>query len=212
MVIDWGDMTSIADKLRNIVLTQDTNWRVPDGTDTFAIFEALQGRMLPQRDSIGDTARNDDIADRLTQEQSVILDAARLLTRIHVRGGAGSGKTWLAMEQARRLTRRGQRVALISYSRGLSAWMQRRVATFDSKDRPAYVGTFHGLGEAWGATLAGDDDSDFWEKELPELMVELATALPEGKRFDAIVIDEAQDFADTWWRQCLRHSNTMTAR
>ena len=199
MVIDHDDMSSMADELRNVVLMQDTNRRSPDGTDTLAIVEALDGRMLPQRDSIGEAVVNDEVADRLTQEQSVILDAARLLTRIHVRGGAGSGKTWLAMEQARRLTRRGQRVALISYSRGLSAWMQRRVATFEPKDRPAYVGTFHGLGEAWGAPLAGDDGSNFWEKELPDLMVELATALPEGKRFDAIVIDEAQDFADTWW-------------
>jgi superfamily I DNA/RNA helicase len=30
-------------------------------------------------------------------------------------------------------------------------------------------------------------------------MVELAGELPPGKRFDAVIIDEAQDFADEWW-------------
>jgi hypothetical protein len=30
-------------------------------------------------------------------------------------------------------------------------------------------------------------------------MLELAYALPPGKQFDAVVIDEAQDFADEWW-------------
>jgi superfamily I DNA/RNA helicase len=30
-------------------------------------------------------------------------------------------------------------------------------------------------------------------------MLQLAAGLPEGQRFDAIVIDEAQDFADSWW-------------
>jgi UvrD-like helicase C-terminal domain len=30
-------------------------------------------------------------------------------------------------------------------------------------------------------------------------MVSLATELPEGRRFDAVVVDEVQDFADAWW-------------
>jgi hypothetical protein len=77
--------------------------------------------------------------------------------------------------------------------------MDRRVATFAASDRPAYVGTFHGLGRVWGAPDGSDDDSNFWEVELPAQMVELATALPLSEQFDAIVIDEAQDFADAWW-------------
>lgn len=31
-------------------------------------------------------------------------------------------------------------------------------------------------------------------------MTELAEELPEGKKFDAVIVDEAQDFADDWWR------------
>jgi superfamily I DNA/RNA helicase len=34
-------------------------------------------------------------------------------------------------------------------------------------------------------------------------MVSLAQALPEAERFDAIVIDEAQDFAESWWSAVL---------
>jgi phosphate starvation-inducible protein PhoH len=56
--------------------------------------------MLPQRDLIGEAAEREDVADRLTQEQAAVLDAIRLLPRVEVRGGAGSGKTWLAVEQA----------------------------------------------------------------------------------------------------------------
>ena len=44
-----------------------------------------------------------------------------------------------------------------------------------------------------------DDDSPYWEEFLPGEMVSLAGALPEAQRFDAIVIDEAQDFAQSWW-------------
>ncbi len=138
-----------------------------------------------------------------TQEQAVILGAIRLLSRVEVRGGAGSGKTWLALEQARRLQASGQRVALLCYSRGLAASLQRHVATFKRQQRPSYVGTFHGLGQQWGADAGSDDDSDYWESQLPEQMSVLAAALPPGQRFDAVVIDEAQDFADSWWTPLL---------
>ncbi len=120
-----------------------------------------------------------------------------------MRGGAGSGKTWLAVEQARRLTRDGKRVALTCYSRGLAAWLERRVASLPRKERPAYVGTFHNLGVDWGAPTGSEDDSNFWEVELPTRMVDLGAQQPPGQLFDALVIDEAQDFADLWWPAAL---------
>ena len=30
-------------------------------------------------------------------------------------------------------------------------------------------------------------------------MLALSDGLPAGKKFDAVVVDEAQDFADAWW-------------
>ena len=155
-------------------------------------------------------ARHDEIAERLSAEQAKILDVIQMLDRVEVRGGAGSGKTWLAVEQARRLAKAGKRVALISYSRGLAEWMRRRVSTFGHNEQPAYVGTFHGIGKAWGAPDGSDDDSDFWEAELPQIMLDLANEQPTANLYDAIVIDEAQDFADTWWPvvlACLKYDD-----
>src|SRR3954452_10585930 len=85
------------------------------------------------------------------------------------------------------------------YSRGLAEFLKRRVATWREKERPAYVGTFHYLGIGWGVAEGSDDDSRYWEEILPAAMAELAVALPEGERFEAIVVDEAQDFAQSWW-------------
>jgi nuclease-like protein/UvrD-like helicase family protein len=193
------DLGDLAGFLRKVVLGQHNDKRLLTLDDVEALTEALNGRGLPQRDLIGEAAEREDEVERLSAEQAVILNAARLLNRVEIRGGAGSGKTWLAVEQARRLTREGRRVALTCYSRGLAAWLQRRVATFPRKERPAYVGTFHNLGVAWGAPTGREDDSQFWEVELPELMVGLGAAQPLGKLFDAVIIDEAQDFADLWW-------------
>ena len=193
------DLGGLAGFLRHVVLGQQNNKRLLTPDDVHALTDALNGRGLPQRDLIGESAEREDEVERLSAEQAVILNAARMLNRVEIRGGAGSGKTWLAVEQARRLTREGQRVALTCYSRGLAAWLQRRVATLPRKERPAYVGTFHNLGVEWGAPTGREDDSQFWEVQLPELMVGLGAEQPLGKLFDAVVIDEAQDFADLWW-------------
>ena len=197
------DLGGLAGFLRNIVLRQTNDKRMLDLDDVYALVDAFNGRGLPQRDLIGASAEHEDEVERLSAEQTVILRAATLLNRVEVRGGAGSGKTWLAVEQARRLSREGKRVALTCYSRGLAAWLQRRVATFPRKDRPAYVGTFHNLGVEWGAPTGSDDDSAFWEVELPALMIELGAQQPVSELFDAVVIDEAQDFADLWWPAAL---------
>src|SRR5699024_1589488 len=44
------------------------------------------------------------------------------------------------------------------------------------------------------------DDPDYWEETLPRLMAERAAQLPPGERYDSFVVDEAQDFAESWWR------------
>lgn len=193
------DLDTLADRLRSAVLQLDTQNRLTTNADVALIEEILRGRMPLQRDVIGEAAEREEAVERLTEKQSVILNAVRELHRVEIRGGAGSGKTWLAIEQARRLTKAGERVALCCYSRGLAAWMRRRVATFDYPERPSYVGTFHGLGTQWGAARGSDDDPDYWEHRLPGQMVALGGAQPYGRRFDALVVDEAQDFADAWW-------------
>jgi hypothetical protein len=139
----------------------------------------------------------------LTCDQADVLDRLVYLPRVEIRGGAGSGKTWLAVEKARRLTDEGKRVALMCYSRGLAEFLVRRVGTLRRRERPAYVGTFHNLGIGWGVAPGSDDDSAYWEEFLPTQMVSLAQALPEAERFDAIIIDEAQDFAESWWSAVL---------
>ena len=204
-VIDRNDLVTLVDKLRYVLLKQelDRPLLTKEGIDQLST--ALSGRGLPQRDVVARALANEDAADALTEHQAVILDAIRLLNRVEVRGGAGSGKTFLAMEQTRRLAQRGQRVALVCYSHGLASYLERVSATWPRRQQPAYVGEFHALGMQWGApegpdeALRTEETVQFWEHDLPLQMAELAAQLEPGHRFDAIVVDEAQDFADAWW-------------
>ncbi len=208
-VVDRDELSGLAGRLKAVVTQQELNRPLLDGNGIGQLRTALGGRGLPQRDVVARALENENAADVLTDRQAVILDAAQLLNRVEVRGGAGSGKTFMATEQARRLAAAGKRVALVCYSHGLASYLKRITATWSPRQRPDYVGEFHALGIEWGAREAPDENerstetSEFFERELPAQMEELAANLPDGKRFDAIVIDEAQDFADSWWEPIL---------
>ena len=204
-ITDRVQLAHLVDRLRAVLDQQDAPYRTADYDDLDTIEDWRYGRMPLQRDLVAQAAEREARPDRLTQDQAVLLDAIRLLGRAEIRGGAGSGKTWLALEQARRLSHQGKRVALLCHSRGLATFLERRTDGWDRKRKPAYVGTFHGLGDEWGAEVRTDNDTDLdcWEHELPAQMVALAGALPEGRKFDAVVVDEVQDFADAWWEALL---------
>lgn len=201
-VIDRNDLPHAVSRLRHVLIRQeqDRPLLTAEGIDEFRA--VLGGRGLPQRDVVARALANDSAADALTEQQAVILEAIRLLNRVQVRGSAGSGKTYLAVEQARRLAAEGKRVALLCYSHGLASYLKRLTAPWQRRHQPAYVGEFHSLGMVWGAPDGPGDSEDsvrFWEEQLPAQMLELAQHLDDGQRFDAVVVDEAQDFADSWW-------------
>jgi hypothetical protein len=199
LVLDREDLPRAAGRIAAALRQLEQDVAAPTAEDVDRLVECLAGVGIPQQDLVASLHEREAECDLLTRDQARVLDMLEGNSRVEIRGGAGSGKTWLALEKARRLTAEGQRVAVMCYSRGLAEFLKRRVATWPTKQQPAYVGTFHDLGIGWGVPAGSDDDSTYWEEFLPGEMVALAGALPEPERFDAIVIDEAQDFAESWW-------------
>ena len=209
MLHDREDLHDIVGRIERNIDEARRNARQPSVDDLDLVCEILRGRGFTEHDRNADAEGRRSEADRLTAEQAALLQVTRLLKRIEVRGGAGSGKTMLALAQAKELTRGRhevppQRVALLCYSIGLGQFLRREVESWPKGTRPAYTGTFHELGRRWGAPDGDRENSEFWEEELPGIMAELATDLPDGERYDAIIVDEAQDFADSWWVPLLR--------
>ncbi|NNM45376.1 nuclease-related domain-containing DEAD/DEAH box helicase [Knoellia koreensis] len=213
-VHDRGDQESLGERVRDIPMQQESRNRTPDPDDVELVLEILRGRQLPVSSPSAVADDREGEADRLTLEQSTLLKVTRLLNRVEVRGGAGSGKTVLALTQAKEMTRgllnrdgedhSPKRVALVCYSIGLAEYFKRQVAAAPRKHRPAFVGTFHELGQHWGGPDGSRENAAFWEEDLPAQMAELASELDHGHKFDAIVVDEAQDFADAWWTPLMR--------
>ncbi len=144
---------------------------------------------------------------RLTEEQYGLLDTLSLQRRALICGCAGSGKTVLAVEKAARLANQGFRVLLTSFNKGLANSIRAQLGTLPSNLDIAH---FHdlctGLARKAGISLNQRDDAKFFEEELPTALMDAADKLPED-RYDAIIVDEAQDFQELWWEplQCLLH-------
>src|SRR5205814_4846685 len=74
----------------------------------------------------------------------------------------------------------------------------------------------HALPLQWGADPPPEDEdlaasSSYYEERLPAQMGELAASLDGEDKYDAIVVDEAQDFSAAWWPPtlaCLRDQET----
>lgn len=214
IVLDASDMADLPARITAALREHaPAHLPPPDGAQTGVIVTSLRRthQALVNHRTLLD--RIEDEANALTSEQERVISLLRLQPRAQVIGGAGSGKTHLALIKARSLARSGQRIALMCYSRGLARHFQLLTAQWPKQERPAYVGLFHDLPVTWGAETEDEfagDAVEYYERHLPARLSELAIERDEDELFDAIVVDEAQDFADLWWdglRRCLRDAD-----
>jgi hypothetical protein len=132
----------------------------------------------------------------LTTEQYQVINMLRYQRRMAIAGCAGSGKTLIAAEKAIRLDQAGLRTMLLCHSRYLATYMQGLV-----KGSGIYVVDFTTwIQRILGNTSAAIDTWTHYEeptaKELEGAFDKLAV---NNERYDAIIIDEGQDFRDDWW-------------
>lgn len=194
------DLDHLAEKVKAAINAEGTHGEAHSGDSPF---EGLIEAILANTEDIGPARASavelEDHADHLTENQRVLLDVLAEQPRLHVQGTAGSGKTYLALEQARRLAADGRRVAILCFNQGLAGHLNEVAGRW--KRPPEYVGAFHDLSEYLTVPLASHDDDPqlFWDVRLPQALTRVARALPRERRFDAIVVDEGQDFRPLWW-------------
>ena len=120
-----------------------------------------------------------------------------------VYGVAGSGKTVLLLARAKRLAQTGkERILVTCFNRTLAAWMAGELRDFPC----ITVRHFHSLASGcghkfvWGRTR----DDEQWGTDFLELLTNDPDCLV---KYDAVLVDEAQDFEPSWFRCLLAAMN-----
>ncbi|HUP32718.1 MAG TPA: AAA family ATPase, partial [Gaiellaceae bacterium] len=137
---------------------------------------------------------------RLTEQQYVVLDGLARHPRAAIAGCAGSGKTFLAAEKARRLAAQGFRVLVLAYNVLLARHLRRGLADVPEIDVFAFDGLCRELVREAGHDFPADpeagEEGDYYRR-LRALFAESAEVA--AGRYGALVVDEAQDFDPDWW-------------
>lgn len=150
------------------------------------------------RDDVGDA--NQELLV-LTARQVQVFGAMRLNRRGRVLGPAGAGKTLLAMEKARQLAADGCRTLLTCFNAPLASFMSAQLAG----NPLVTIKHFHALcvneARRAGVEVPAQIPDGWWTDDAPEVL--LAASQRSGLQFDALVVDEGQDFNSAWMTSLL---------
>lgn len=172
----------------------------PLGRDGITALEQILAKPFSLRTPLAHLIREDERAfQTLTPQQYHILELLQDVPRAAIAGGAGTGKTIVAMEKARRCAESGMRTLLTCFNRPLADHMAASLGAAGGVE----VMTFHTLckrkAELAGIPIPeGVGERVLLSERFPELLMAAADARPD-LRYDAIVVDEGQDFEEHWW-------------
>lgn len=123
----------------------------------------------------------------LTEEQYACLDDIDINDQMVITGGAGTGKTLIAVEEAKRSVIDGT-VAFFCYNKNLADYIKSNInnAKIAVYSLHAYLTKICGE-----KTARYDKNEEFFERILPQLAVE--TAKEQNIVYDKVIVDEFQD-------------------
>lgn len=187
----------IADRLK---IGQRPDNCEPLGRDGIAALERFLAHPFTLSFRIGTALAEADAEFRVLEpSQYRILDIIADIPRVLVRGGAGTGKTVVAIEEALRSADAGRKTLLTCHSRPLAANLERKLKNVYNLT----VTGFHALcgqmaRQAGISAPAGVCEQDLYESALPNTLYAAMETQP-ALRWDTIIVDEGQDFRDVWW-------------
>lgn len=164
---------------------------------------------------------------RLSRRQAQLIDSMISHRRLQVVGGAGTGKTVMALHGARLLAEEGKHVLITCFNSKLRDFIARSVQGWPKLAGQVDVHHFHQLCALAGAQMQPplayppadappEEQSRFWREDAPLAILHAveAGAFTLGP-WDAIFVDEAQDFAPFWWELieacCLKDETSSIA-
>lgn len=181
----------------------------PLGEDAAArIMQVLRGRSRTGRQTVASSVdAHEERVRVLTESHRNVLHRFAGHPHVLVRGGAGTGKTVLALHAAVQYASLGNRVLLTCWNVVLSRWLLNELrrelhqigsplADEVTNDPTGRIVVSNVVDLARHATdeTPPDNDSEWYYEKLPTRLSPAVT----GGEFDVIVLDEAQDLTELW--------------
>lgn len=166
------------------------------GKKSIQIAESLLANSFEIKTPLGvDLDKDDEKLVELTDSQFQALTLLGKRKRVAIAGCAGSGKTMLAVKKVQQFCDLGLNVLLVCYNAALAEYLETRL--YD-----ATVANFHALCQQAASQLGRNvskeaDQKKLFEEIYPQVLLEFAENT--GRVYDAIVVDEAQDFHENYW-------------
>ncbi len=142
----------------------------------------------------------------LEKMQKMFFEQMYQQKRIAVSGGAGTGKTIMATAAAIDFANEGKKVLLLCYNRMLSEALKKAC---DHENITAI--TFHSFAYDFITSIESDwfadkntNDHFFNIETLPKKFVKLIENHPDTFKYDALIVDEAQDLSEHWMESVLK--------
>ena len=163
--------------------------------------------------------------EEATEMQQMMMESISRNPRMRIEGVAGSGKSHMVVWDALRLSRIGKNVAIACYNDLLATELKQDMDKVISNDRirveKKYAqdgGVSYGRVDVYAYSewcekyvraaklkiKKSGDRSQYFDKELPQAFVKAQKILAKDKKkrekffYDAVIIDEGQDFASEW--------------
>lgn len=124
----------------------------------------------------------------MDQIQDTVIDLLAHYPRAFLAGGAGTGKTWIAIKKVRRCIQSGQSALYLCYNKALAEYVRTVLpeqAECWNIDALAYK-------------LLKDKALSAPENRGAKAYSDLLDALPNLPKYDLVVVDEGQDFTEDW--------------
>jgi len=128
---------------------------------------------------------------RYTEEQFEALDDIDTNARILFNGPAGTGKTLLALESARRGALSGRKILFLCFNKFLGKWLKQHAEPLgESVVIRTLHEHMHSLCDGFHITQEQSESQKFWEEDLPKMALK---KIRKEHMAQQLILDEAQD-------------------
>lgn len=197
--IEWNDEMVLdennLDKLEDYVDNLYTYWHKKSQSNLFKLSDEtilkLKEYLRPDFEKIGSLksfiSSASEIVEKVTREQFSVLDGLEEYARIMIKGLAGTGKTFLAMEQARRKSSEGKKVLLLCFNKLLMQNLYCQIQNYKNVD-------IYNIDKLIYDIIKNNNiDTAFISIEQMRLFFSTNAETLITTKYDYLIIDEAQD-------------------